>query len=443
MAQKARRIEMTEDTAYYITAEKLAQAGPDGVPSELKSSEHLIYSSPAALSFNSPGAQGFGVKRAALAVPGSIELLVAPGCCGRNTTILSRSGGYRDRFFYLLMDDTDIVTGRHLRKIPEAVKEAADSCDEKPSCVMICITCVDALLGTDMERVCRRASEYAGLPVLPSYMYALTREGREPPMTSVRKSIYSLLEKRKRKSDVVNILGEFAPLSDDSEIYEILKSAGVKKINEISRLTTFEEYLEMSEANFNIVVNPECRLAAGDLNKRLGMPYIELRKLHQPSQIRRQYELFGSAVGAEIDDADYLRRAEKTVNDFSEKYHGISAAVGETLNGDTFEIALSLLRSGCCVPEIFGTVSGENFVYIKRIAEISPETRIYTNLSPTMLFYDCSDQPVDVTIGADAAYYHPDAPNVPWNSDIQPFGYAAAEHLYRALDDALEGRNRR
>jgi nitrogenase molybdenum-cofactor synthesis protein NifE len=248
---------MTENTAYYITAKKLAKAGLDGVPSELKSSEHLIYSSPAALSFNSPGAQGFGVKRAALAVPGSIELLVAPGCCGRNTTILSRSGGYRDRFFYLLMDDTDIVTGRHLRKIPEAVKEAADSCDEKPSCVMICITCVDALLGTDMERVCRRASEYAGLPVLPSYMYALTREGREPPMTSVRKSIYSLLEKRKRKSDVVNILGEFAPLSDDSEIYEILKSAGVKKINEISRLTTFEEYLEMSEANFNIVVNPE------------------------------------------------------------------------------------------------------------------------------------------------------------------------------------------
>ena len=190
---------MTENTAYYITAEKLAKAGLDGVPSELKSSEHLIYSSPAALSFNSPGAQGFGVKRAALAVPGSIELLVAPGCCGRNTTILSRSGGYRDRFFYLLMDDTDIVTGRHLKKIPEAVKEAADSCDERPSCVMICITCVDALLGTDMERVCRRASEYAGLPVLPSYMYALTREGREPPMTSVRKSIYSLLEKRNLK----------------------------------------------------------------------------------------------------------------------------------------------------------------------------------------------------------------------------------------------------
>ena len=30
---------------------------------------------------------------------------------------------------------------------------------------MICITCVDALLGTDMERVCHKAEEYAGVPV--------------------------------------------------------------------------------------------------------------------------------------------------------------------------------------------------------------------------------------------------------------------------------------
>ena len=50
-----------------------------------------------------------------------------------------------------MMDETDIVTGRHLKKIPKAVKEICDSLEKKPSVVMICITCVDALLGTDME----------------------------------------------------------------------------------------------------------------------------------------------------------------------------------------------------------------------------------------------------------------------------------------------------
>ena len=179
--------------AYYCTAEELVKLGKDAIPPQLISNTHLIYSSPATLAFNSPGAEGFGVKRAGLAVPGSIMLIVAPGCCGRNTSMISSMREYHDRFFYLLMDETDIVTGRHLKKIPKAVKEICEGRQEKPSVVMICITCVDALLGTDMERICRRATEEAGLPVRPCYMYALTREGRKPPMVHVRQSIYSLL----------------------------------------------------------------------------------------------------------------------------------------------------------------------------------------------------------------------------------------------------------
>ena len=82
------------EKAYFITTKELAEAGRDNIPDELISSKHLIYSSPATLAYNSPGAQGFGVKRAGLAIPGSVMLLLAPGCCGRNTTILSELGGY-------------------------------------------------------------------------------------------------------------------------------------------------------------------------------------------------------------------------------------------------------------------------------------------------------------------------------------------------------------
>ncbi len=97
------------------------------------------------------------MKRAGLAVPDSIMLIVAPGCCGRNTSLISSMREYDNRFFYLMMDETDIVTGRHLKKIPKkAVEEICSVCPKKPSVVMICITCVDALLGTDMERVCKK-----------------------------------------------------------------------------------------------------------------------------------------------------------------------------------------------------------------------------------------------------------------------------------------------
>ena len=241
---------------YSISIRELAAAGRDNIPQELIPSTQLIYSSPATLAFNSPGAIGFGVKRAGLAVPGSVMLLVAPGCCGRNTKLLNEIQGYEDRFFFLLMDESDVVNGDHLAKVPAAVAEVVDYLEDKPSVVMVCGTCVDALLGTDWERVCRKAEKAAGVPVRPCYMYALTREGRKPPMVLVRKAIYSMLEPaEKRDPRTVNLMGFFSPLRDDCELYDLLRQAGVRRINEISRCEDFDSYLRMSEANFNIILN--------------------------------------------------------------------------------------------------------------------------------------------------------------------------------------------
>ena len=427
---------MTE--SFYITAAELAKAGYENTPDELVSSKHMIYSSPATLDFNSPGAKGFGVKRAGLAIPGSVMLLVAPGCCGRNTALLNELG-YSERFFYLLLDDTDIVTGRHLTKIPKAVKELCGELDYTPSAVMICITCVDALLGTDMERVCRKCEEAAGVPTVPAYMYALTREKRLPPMTAVRKSVYSLLKPQKRISNECNILGFFAPLYDGCEIYDLLKSAGIKKVHELSRCKTFEEYSELSRANFNIIINPEARYAAQDMEKRLGIPSVELARLYRIDKIRTQYRLLGQAIGVGFDDEKYYTETKKIIEAFKNKYGELSFAIGECVNADSFELALALVEYGFKVSEIYGTVGERNFAFIKRLSERSPETRIFSNLSPTMLNYERKTK-IDAVIGVDALYYHPDIKGVEFNDEVQPFGYYGVKSLFEQLDRALEVR---
>lgn len=429
---------MKDNSVYSITAKELSERGRKQIPEELLSAKHLIYSSPATLAFNSPGAQGFGVKRAGLSVPGSVMLLVAPGCCGRNTQLLNAPGGLGEKFFFLLQDETDIVTGRHLNKISRAVCEVVESLAEKPSCVMICITCVDALLGTDMGRVCRKASDAAGVPVLPCYMYALTREGRIPPMVAVRKTVYSLLKPQKKDPRAVNLLGEFAPFDDESEIYPLLKSLGITKIRELSRCESFEEYEKMAQANFNILLNPESRHAAEDIRKRLDIPSIELTFGFQTDKIHHQYELFASALGAQLDDRSYLEKAEAAVAAFSERHGAKRFAVGEWLNGDPFELSLALTRYGHRVTEIYGTVTDANFVYIKKLAALSPETKIFSNLSPTMLNYDISEEGADLSIGKDAAFYHPGCPNVPFNEENRPLGYCAVTKLFRLLDTSLE-----
>ena len=423
--------------AYFCTAEELEQRGKDNLPKQFQSGEHLIYSSPATLAFNSPGAEGFGVKRAGLAVPGSIMLIVAPGCCGRNTSMISSMKEYNNRFFYLCMDETDIVTGRHLKKIPKAVASICESLEKKPSVVMICITCVDALLGTDMERVCRKAEEKAGLPVRPCYMYALTREGRKPPMVHVRQSLYSLLEPGHKKGNVVNLLGYFSPLVDDCELYTLLQEAGVKTIHEISRCEDFEEYKKMSEANFNLVLHPEARFAAEDFYDRLKIPFIELRRLYQIDKIGSQYQAFGAALGIEFHAEEQKKQAQEAIESFRKVCPDPVFAIGECANADPFELSLALVKYGFKVAEIYGTITGENFIYIRQLKKLSPQTKIFSNMEPTMLYYDPAESGVTLTIGKDACYYHPNTKGIHWNEERQPFGYAGVRRLFEALELAV------
>ena len=449
----------TEKPVYYTAAELTARGSSD-IPRELVSTTHLIYSSPATLAFNSPGAEGYGVKRAGLAVPGSVMLIVSPGCCGRNTSAISRMPGYEDRFFYLTMDETDLVTGRHLKKIPRAVAELCrglEQQDKRPRVVMICITCVDALLGTDMERICRRAQEKVpGVRVQPCYMYALTREGRKPPMVHVRQSIYELLEPRKKRASSVNLLGFFAPLEGSlawntadgkkssytgSELLPVLGQAGVRRIRQIGACPDYDAFQEMAEANFNIVLNPEARPAAYDLQERLGIPFIEMSRFYQIDRIEAQYAALGRVLQTQFDDSLYKKEAEEAVDAFRASFPDAVFSVGEAMNGNPFELACALVRQGFEVREIFGTVNKDSYVWLGILDRLSPQTRIYSNLHPSMLHYsreEAAASGVTICIGRDAAWYHPEAANVQWITDVQPFGYRAVTGLFRALKVAME-----
>ena len=457
---------MENRKAQYYTAQQVSELGEDRIPELFQVTSHLVYSSPATLAYNSPGAEGFGVKRAGLAIPDSVMLIVSPPCCGRNTSQISSMPQYKNRFFYLEMNETDLVTGRHLKMIPEAVCSIVDSLEKKPSLVMICATCVDALLGTDWDRVAKASQEKSGVRVRPCYMYALTREGRKPPMVHVRQSLYSLLEKTKRVRGHVNLLGFFAPLADDAELYRYLRQAGVSRIRELSRCENYEAFEKMADAHFNLVLNPECRAAADDLSQRLGMPYMELNRFYDTDRIHRQYQAFFKVLGIREEDAaedaakDAAKKdAEKNTRarmlleqeraDFDETvraaeqfhrdYPGLKVSIGETLNADPFELALTLASRGADVREVFGTVTAQSLPYIARLAQISPGTRFYCNQDPSMMFYRDDEYEIDLALGKDAAHYHPDVKSVMWNEDRQPFGYAGVRGLYTRMREALEG----
>lgn len=425
---------MTGEVKYQYV-EEIVSRGSDQIDEIYQFSSHLVYSSPATLAYNSPGAEGFGIKRAGLSIPGSIMLIVAPGCCGRNTKLIADMPSYDRRFFYLMMDETDLVTGRHLTKIPEAVKEIVASLTYKPSVVMICITCVDALLGTDMERVCKKAEDYADVKVRPCYMYALTREGRKPPMVHVRQSLYSMLEARPKVPTAMNILGFFAPLKD-TELLELFYRQGMKTIRQISTCDTYEAFLDMAEANFNLVLHPEAVPAAKDLYQRFKTPMIELNRFYGIERIHRQYQALSKLLKKDLDDLDLYHQALEKAAAFKRTHPDLDFVIGECINANPFELALSLVEYGFHVKEIYANVEASQFVYLKPLSVLSPKTKVYSNMEPTMMHYAIGEA-ADVALGKDAAFYHPEAVSISWNQDEQPFGYRGLMAFIDTIEEAL------
>ena len=424
---------------YSITAANLAAESAQGLPDELRTDTHLIYNSPGSLDFNSPGASSFGVKRAALAIPGSIMLLISPACCGRNTAALS-GPRYAGRCAYLELDENDIVTGKHLAKIPAAVAAFVASRPVPPSAVSLCITCVDALLGTDMERVARRCAERVHLPVIPCYMYALTRESSLPPMVYVRESIYKQLQPRQKDSRAANILGFFTTLAPDCELFELLHGIGIKQIRSLGSCRTYAEFERLAEANFNLVLSGEVRSSAAWMEHELQIPAIELKRVYSLNQVDNQYKGLGHVLGTEFDTERYRAEAEQAIaalTRLASRNKKTRLAVGSQLNADPFELASSLIAVGLDVAEIFGTPQPEDAFYLKKIAAASPATRIYTALSPSMLNFDREHSSVTLAIGTDAIYYHPRAIPLSWNDEAQPFGYQGITLLYKKLLEAL------
>lgn len=424
--------------AYVQTAGQLAKyiTGHRALPPEFSPQQHLIVNTPATLDFNSPGAQGFGVKRAGLSVPGSVMLLVAPRCCGRNTSALAGDDDLKSRFAYLLLDDKDIITGRHLPQITEAADAFVRSRTTPPTVMMICITCVDALLGTDMERVCRQVEAKIGIPTRPCYMYALTRESMRPPMTAIRETVYSLLQPAKRERNAVNLLGYFSPLSDDTELYSLLRQAGVKHIRELARAKNYDTYRELAKASFNLVLNAEARSAAEWFHRELNIPAVEITRLYDPDKIEKQYDILAETLQVKWDTAPYRASAERAIEDFLTRYVvDAGIVIGSRVNANPFELALALTNLGLTVTEILCAPSPQDMIYLKKLGELTPKTRIYNHLAPIMLNFEPRET-AELAIGKDAGYYHPEARAVHWDSEIQPFGFSGVRQLFTAMKEA-------
>ncbi len=391
------------------------------------------------LHYNGPGSSGYGVKRTAMLLPESAMLMVGPMGCSRSGTVVAEKYGFAHRMFYQHLDDRSISLGTYLKRIPEAVQYIKDLGQFKA--VIICMTCLDALLGTDLAGLGRKISRQVGIPVTTTFMDPIVRDGNYGPMVQVRQAITNCFEAKERGSEgssAVNLLGTFAPLDAESELPALLAGAGIKEIKTVAGCGSFEDLQNMGGSRANIIVHPQAAACGADLEKRLGMPYIKLYTSYVPEIIEENYKKLGAFLAFDIDCGKLRKAAEKAIKEFAQKYSGKKIAVGEAVCGNPFDIALMLLDAGIEVPFVFrDMIHPEDWALIEILNKVAPGLNVYSGVHPTTAAFPATLPSADLMLGLDAGYYNQSAISAAWPFDRSFYGFDGIHALLGIMDSAF------
>lgn len=390
------------------------------------------------LQYTSPSHGGWGIVRVGMLVPESVMLFIAPPACGRHGAIAGIQLGFKHRLFYLYLNEVDLVTGGHLKLVYQAVAEIFQSAKPKPRALIICISCVDYLLGSDFDAIVKELEAEYDIPVRLSYMNPIAMDGNAPPPLNMQKTIYSFLSKPLQKSQSINIIGNFVPVMQDSELYELLGRAGFGPLLHIGQCRTWDDFQEMSGSAYNLLIRPEGRLAANDLQAKLGTPFCYLPVAYSLETITKHYRMLEAFLGKTLDAEWYKQEALYTIAKAKAKLGPLQLAVSSSANAMPFELSRALTEFGFRVKYLFcDEIMAADEEHLEWMEQHSPDTRVLTNIHPGMPVFRRERPRVDLAIGLVAGYYC-DAKTVPLTLDVQPYGYRGVSYLLKQMMEAYE-----
>jgi len=392
------------------------------------------------LKYVSPHPSGGCIVRFQLLVPESIVVFVAPSGCGRHGAIAGIQQGYKKRLFILQVDETDIVTSRHLERIPLVVEEILSGIKVPPKAIFVTATCIDDLLGSDYDSIAKYLEAKHGIPVKAGHMDPTAMDGKTPPQLTVQEVAYNFLQpSREGNINAVNIIGGVTNIDRRSELHQVLADAGLGTCKHIADCKSFEEFQLMGRSAYNLLIKPAGKLAVEQMKKKLGIPYSYVPAAYGLGEIDATYHKLEDFFGVELNTSKYRAEALEAISSHRQELEGLCVSVGAAANASPFELARALTEYGFEVPYIFGRdILATDWVHIKWLKQNFPGIKVFTDEHPSMIGFSRNKLKVDLAIGFDAGYFCSEAKTLLLNSDTQLYGYRGTVALLESMLDVFQ-----
>jgi hypothetical protein len=375
-----------------------------------------------------------------------------PPACGRHGAIAAIEQGYKKKISYLCLGDNEIVLGGYEEEIKRGVREVLSRIQPRPRALIIFMSCIDDLLGTDHTAALRQMEEEHGVPIRLARMNPISTDNKLPPGIRVQKTMYEFLDPPAKKDRGVIILGAYRPPARDSELAGALDFFGFGPIRHPEFCPDFESFRQMSQSAAALLLRPEGRAAAEDVSSRLDIPCHKPFMAFDKDAVLEQYRgLFAflenleapgksGSPGAREKAQSFLTAAREKVEEREEQARAVLGkarlAIDSTATIAPFNLALALVKAGLNVNRIYTNQLPEfEKPSLRELARIKGDITV-VNPNHTRKYGPRSTEPLaDMAVGFEAGYAAAAPVTVPLAFDEQLFGF---EGYTRVLDRLIQ-----
>jgi nitrogenase molybdenum-cofactor synthesis protein NifE len=184
------------------------------------------------------------------------------------------------------LTEQDVIMGRGEKRLFHSIKQAIDS--YSPSAVFVYNTCIPALIGDDIEAICKSAQERWGTPVVPidcAGFYGTKNLGNRIAGDAMVKHVCGTREPDPlpigAESDTfkvhdVNLVGEYNIAGELWHVLPLLDHLGIRILCTLSGDARFHEVQTMHRAKVNMMVCSKAMLnVARKLEDAFGSKWFE------------------------------------------------------------------------------------------------------------------------------------------------------------------------
>jgi len=237
------------------------------------------------------------------------------------------------------LTEQDVIMGRSEKRLFHSIKQAVE--EHNPAAVFIYNTCVPALIGDDVDAVCKAAEARWGVPVVPvdaAGFYGTKNLGNRIAGEAMVKHVIGTAEPRPLpkgserpgiKVHDVNLIGEYNIAGELWHVLPLLDELGIRVLCTLAGDARFHEVQSMHRAEVNMMVCSKAMVnVARKLESSYGTPWFEgsFYGMEDTSQALRDFARL-------IDDPSLTLRTEALIEREEARLNELLEPWRQRLNG--------------------------------------------------------------------------------------------------------------